>query len=95
MPHDVRAFLSDIVEACALISVFIQGVSLQRYREDALLRSAVERQLMIIGEALRQALNMAPEYEARITDAPTIIAFRNRLVHGYMAIEHDTVWGVT
>ncbi len=49
---------------------------------------------MIIGEALNQAIYIEPEIETQITDAREIVNFRNILVHGYYAIEHQTVWGI-
>lgn len=49
---------------------------------------------MIIGEALSQLLKAEPNLESRIPDARQIINFRNILVHGYYAIERDTVWGI-
>jgi uncharacterized protein with HEPN domain len=32
--------------------------------------------------------------EAKINDAGRIIAFRNRLIHGYCSVADDVVWGV-
>jgi uncharacterized protein with HEPN domain len=49
---------------------------------------------MIIGEALNQVLRLEPDLENLIPDARQIIDFRNILVHGYYAIEHETVWGI-
>jgi len=62
---------------------------------------------MIVGEALRQALNLdAPlaqavlrqaqhgERSRTISDTRRIISFRNRLVHGHSLTDHDIVWGV-
>jgi uncharacterized protein with HEPN domain len=60
--------------------------------EDHLLRSAVERQLEIIGEALSQLAKVAPQIADNVPDLRRIIAFRNILVHGYAAIDYDTVW---
>ena len=64
------------------------------YRNDALLRSGVERQFEIIGEALSQALRLEPNLSARISDTRRIIAFRNRLIHGYDSLADEVVWGV-
>jgi len=58
-----------------------------------MLRSAVERQFEIIGEALAQALRIAPDLASRISDTGRIIAFRNRLIHGRTSIADDIVWG--
>src|SRR5712692_57030 len=67
---------------------------LRRRCPPALLRSAVERQLEIIGEALRVAVQHRPDLVTQITDVPAIIAFRNQLTHAYSAIDRRTVWGV-
>ena len=36
-----------------------------------------------MGEALAQALHLFPEIAGRISNDHEIIAFRNRLIHGY------------
>ena len=54
----------------------------------------MERQFEIIGEALSQALRLWPQPEESITGSRRIIAFRNRLIHGYASISHDIVWSV-
>ena len=59
-----------------------------------MLRSAVERQFEIIGEALAQVLRLDPSLRSRISDAGRIIAFRNRLIHGYSSVADDVVWGI-
>lgn len=56
MPRDLRAYLFDISEAAALVTSFAAGKTFADYEHDPLLRSAIERQLEIIGEALSQAL---------------------------------------
>lgn len=92
MRHDVRAYLADIVDGCATMQRLVEGKSLSRYLQDETLRLAVERQFTIIGEALRQAIENTPTVRDRITDAREIIAFRNQLVHRYMAVDDSTVW---
>jgi uncharacterized protein with HEPN domain len=72
----------------------VQGKTLEDYQQDILLRSAVERQLMIVGEALNQAIRLVPDLGDRISDSRQIISFRNRLVQGYATIAHDIVWDV-
>ena len=76
-----------------LLIEFTGGKTFTDYAADPLLRSAVERQFEIVGEALRAALQHQPELVANITDARAIIAFRNQLTHAYSAVDHSTVWG--
>jgi uncharacterized protein with HEPN domain len=94
MPRDPRAWLLDILNACDLLGDFTRGKTFDDYAADALLRSGVERQLEIIGEALRVAVQHRPVLATEITDVPAIIAFRNQLTHAYSAIDHRTVWGI-
>ena len=95
MPRDLRTYLYDIAEACALVEDFVRGKSADDYARDPLLRSAVERQLEIVGEALSQALRFhLAALSDRIPEAPRIIAFRNRLAHGYASVVDDVVWAI-
>lgn len=93
-PHDTLKYLFDISEACDLITQFTANKSLDDYRNDPLLRSGVERQFEIIGEALGQAIRYDPGTARQISDPSRIIAFRNRLIHGYATISDDVVWGI-
>jgi len=81
-------------EACGLIEKFTRGKSFEDYCDDPLIKSGVERQFEIIGEALSQALKMEPSLKDSITSASSIIAFRNRLIHGYSSVSNRLVWGI-
>jgi uncharacterized protein with HEPN domain len=94
MPPELLKFLHDIEQACDLIEQFTAGKAVDDFRNDAQLRSAVERQFITIGEALLQALRAAPDLAHSITDTRRIINFRNVMVHGYASIVPETVWGV-
>ncbi len=91
---EVLKYLFDISEACRLLRLFTVGKTFQDYESDPMLRSAVERQFEIIGEALRLTLKEEPELRDRIRSATRILAFRNRLVHGYATVSDAVVWGV-
>ena len=94
MPRDPRAYLWDARRAVALILEFVDDRSWIDYEADAMLRSAVERQFEIVGEALGQLGRVAPELAAQVPDLPRIVAFRNLLIHGYAAIDDRLVWEV-
>ena len=94
LPPEVRKYLFDIGQACDLLIQFTKGKTFSDYTGDALLRSAVERQFEVIGEALSQALQVEPNLAQRISDTRRIIAFRNRLIHGYASVSDELVWGV-
>ena len=94
MQPESKKFLYDMQQACLSLTTFLEGQTFDTFLDSELLRSAVERKLMIVGEALNQLLRIEPDIEAEIPDARQIIDFRNILVHGYYAIEHETVWGI-
>jgi len=92
MQRDPRAYLWDAREAAAAILEFVAGKTFEDYASDRLLRSAIERQFEIIGEALSQLCKIEPQWADRIPDVPQIIAFRNVLIHGYASVNDLTVW---
>jgi uncharacterized protein with HEPN domain len=91
--RDPAKYLADIQEQCLWIQQNVKGQSLKDFLGDGLLRPALERKLEIVGEALNQMLKLEPSLELKITDAKKIIAFRNRLIHGYSDLDPEIVWG--
>ena len=94
MPRDPEKYLFDMKDSCRFLLGFIRGKSLEDLHSDRGFRSAVERELQIIGEALFQLEKVAPETASRITDHKRIIHFRHVLVHGYNMIDPAIVWAV-
>ncbi|OAI13122.1 hypothetical protein A1359_12870 [Methylomonas lenta] len=92
MPRDPRVFLWDAHSAAEAILEFVTGKSYADYAADRMLRSAVERQFEIIGEALNQLCKIEPNWAERIPDLAQIVAFRNLLIHGYASVNDLTVW---
>jgi uncharacterized protein with HEPN domain len=94
MSLEANKLLYDILRAADHIETFCKHKDFIAYEGDAMLRSAVERQLEIIGEALSKLSRVAPETANRISEFRRIIAFRNILIHGYAEIDNRIVWGV-
>ena len=94
MRLETQKYLFDIEQAADRIARFCTGKTYDDYRGDELLRSAVERQFEIMGEALSQLARHDPELVERIKDHRTIIAFRNILIHAYATVDDRIVWGV-
>ena len=92
MRRDARCYLWDALKAAQAVQSFLRGRTYEAFVEDDLLRSAVERQLEIIGEALSRLAKVDPQIADNVAELRRIIAFRNILVHGYAAIDYDTVW---
>lgn len=87
-------WLEHIADAGAFILQVTDGRSLAEYEADRLLRSAIERQFEIIGEALLRIERTDPETAARISDYRKIVGFRNRLIHGYDDVNNQQVWEI-
>ena len=94
MQPDVRVYLHDMKRACGLIESFVKGKTVCEYAADVMLRSAVERQFEIVGEALNQMVRRFPMYQSSISEAASIVAFRNRLIHEYRTVSNSVVWAV-
>lgn len=94
MRRDPRTYLWDALRAAELLVEFSNGKSFTDYLGDAMLRSAVERQFEIIGEALNNLAKVSPDLAAAIPDLPRIVAFRNILIHGYASVDDALVWQV-
>ena len=92
MDHDPKAYLFDIQQACDEIREFTHGISFQEYIRNAMVKAAVERKFLVIGEAMTKLKKEHPEILKKITDHEKIIRFRNVLVHGYDMIDDTTVW---
>jgi uncharacterized protein with HEPN domain len=94
MKRDPRAFLNDVIEAGHAIQQAVAGISLEGYCNSRLIRSSVEREFTIIGEALSQLSRSDAGLFAQIELAPQIISFRNKLTHEYVNVNDQLVWGV-
>jgi uncharacterized protein with HEPN domain len=94
MPRSVLAHLADITGACAAIERFLAGVDYAAYRNAELTRSGVERQLIVIGEAVNSLLRLEPDLSTRISHARRIVDFRNQLAHDYASVNHAVVWAI-
>ena len=90
--REPRALLWDARRAAGLVEDFVRDHALDDYRDDVLLRSAVERQFEIIGEALNRLSRQSPDLADRIPDLPRLVAFRNILIHGYAVVDDAIVW---
>ncbi len=95
MRHDPKCYLWDIQQAAQSVYDATQGMSFDLYVSDErLVRSGIERKLIIVGEAAVRLRRHAESTASRITGLQAIIGLRNVITHQYDAIEHDVVWGI-
>ena len=81
MHADARKLLWDALQAAGHVARFTHGKTFDDYQGDELLRSGVERQLAIVGEALRQLRRIDPATAGSIAQLSRAVGFRNVLVH--------------
>ena len=93
MPVSKRdlSYIWDMRTAAQEILEFMQGVSQADFERNNQLRYAVERQLMVIGEAAR---HVSDEFQEQHPEIPwlQIIGQRNVLAHDYGEILVERVW---
>ncbi|MFU8885105.1 MAG: DUF86 domain-containing protein [Cyanobacteriota bacterium] len=69
------------IEAGHAIQQAVAGINLDDFCNSRLIRSSVEREFTIIGEALKQLSQRDEDRFAQIDQAPQIISVRNKLTH--------------
>lgn len=94
MTNETKKRLLDVVAACGAIGEFTAGQSFSDYESNLMLRSAVERQFEIIGEALGQAAEADASLEDAIPELPKIVSLRNRVIHGYDSVDDEIIWDI-
>ena len=94
MARDLSAYLQDVLDACNSIEDVVSGISLDEYRNKRAVRSAVEREFIIIGEALRRVSALDERLFSSISNSRAIVDFRNLLAHDYGAVDDDAVFGL-
>ena len=71
---------------------FTAGVTWPAYAGDKMRRSAVERQLEILGEACARLSKLEPSLINSTTNLKLAIDLRNRIIHGYDSVDDEIVY---
>lgn len=87
-----KKYLADILQAVSLLDEFTADThSFIDYQQDSKTKSAVERQLGIIGEAVNQFRKDGGD---ELSHTKQIVDFRNRLIHSYDNLDDAIVWTI-
>lgn len=91
MHPEVKVWLKDI--ELSIIEIYDFLPSPQNYnlfQSDLKTRKAVERNIEIIGEAMKRIIEVDPSI--LVTDSQKIVDTRNRIIHGYDTVSADVIW---
>jgi len=88
-----RFYIDDMIDFAEHVLAYSQGLDQAGLVADRLHYDATIRNLELIGEAATHVPDAVREAN---TDIPwrLIIATRNRLIHGYLGIDNDTLWSI-
>ena len=83
--------IQSIVQELDKILVYLEN-DYNNFNSNFIAIRAVERELMIIGEAINKLKKIEPNLT--ISNSPQIIGLRNMIVHAYDAIDPTLLWKI-
>jgi uncharacterized protein with HEPN domain len=93
MDNEVKTWLKDIEQAIVEINSFIPEIkNFKEFQKDLKTKRAVERNIEIVGEAMRRILKVVPDI--KISHTRKIVDTRNRIIHGYDSVSEEILWGI-
>lgn len=95
MDSYVRDLLSDIVRSIDEINEFSAGLTIEdfkQYLSNKMMRRAIERDLIIIGEAMHDIVKVDHTRVMRIKNSRPVIELRNDVVHSYDDLANEKIW---
>jgi len=92
-PPDDTILLTDMIDYARRALTALEGRSREVLDTDTVLVAALERFVEVIGEAASRLSETTRESSPEVPWRE-IIAMRNRLVHGYFAVDLDILWTV-
>ena len=94
MDERVEKWLYDIRFAIEEIDAYFENVgkNFADFKQNLMLKRAIERNLEIIGEATNRILAQNPDVE--ITNARKIVNLRNFIIHSYDNISDENIWAI-
>jgi uncharacterized protein with HEPN domain len=86
-------YVQDMLGFCDKVLAYTQGLDRTSFTADSLRYDATLRNLELIGEA---ATHVPAHIRALHPSVPwrLVVAVRNRLIHGYLGIDDDTLWSI-
>jgi len=91
--RDWRLYVDDMISFAEKVLAYTEGLDRQQLEANGLTYDATVRNLELIGEAATRIPATIREH-APLIQWREIIATRNRLIHGYLGIDNDTLWSI-
>lgn len=88
-----RFYLDDMLRFAEKVRAYSAGIDQETFERDELKYDAILRNLELIGEAAIHVPGDVREQHEAISWRQ-VIATRNRLIHGYLGIDNDTLWSI-
>ena len=92
MDERIKKYLHDILVSISAIEDFVLDKDFDHYQNNRMLRSAVERELGIIGEAVNRIGKSDPTMV--ISNSRRIIDARNFVIHSYDKVDDIIIWNI-
>ena len=92
-PRGWRFYIEDMIGFCERVRDYTAGLDQAAFVASPMAYDATLRNLELIGEAANQIPEPIRQAHPEIPWR-TIIGTRNRLIHGYLGIDHDIVWDI-
>ena len=88
-----RFYLDDMIGFCERVQAFTRGIDQVQFVNDCMRLDATVRNIELLGEA---ATHIPDRVRTSSSEIPwrMVIATRNRLIHGYLGIDNDTLWSI-
>jgi uncharacterized protein with HEPN domain len=93
VPRQWRFYVEDMIAFCDKAMAYTKGLDRSTFSADPMRYDATLRNLELIGEA---ATHVPEDVRKGAPDVPwrMIVAVRNRLIHGYLGVDDDTLWSI-
>lgn len=91
--RDWRLYVDDMISFAEKVLAYTECFDQSRFESSGLNYDATVRNLELIGEAA-SCIPIARREETAHIPWRQIIATRNRLIHGYLGIDNDTLWSI-
>jgi uncharacterized protein with HEPN domain len=88
-----RFYITDMIAFAENVISYTDGFDQERFVNSGITYDATLRNLELIGEA---ATHIPQEIREKYNQVQwrLIIATRNKLIHGYLGIDNDTLWSI-